>query len=634
MSAIKSCEVQNVANKKPDMAAPTLVLTLESDFDADKARKRRSSRTAGLSSKSHAYPNALLFRTIPEEKMSVYDWQVIIQPRIKQHANSDAPMSPDSSGSTSFINAFSPRSPIFERSTMSPQPDPRPSALRRGSNATYTSLMSVKTSLSVQTRERAQTSTLISPSPSLRSKSSNISSQASSIGRPRDWQNILPIQQMPIDLPSPVSTVGFEEGGTFGWTSAQGRSSALSQHTRGSNSVSTAVSTAGTPPAPRETILERAFQMRLIPGSERVQEDDKLSSIARFEALMREADERRAARTKKLETSEPSSLKESNSQSSGWDLQEDSSEESDPERVRGRGSSSRDDVVMEDADEHDALARSIHQMSTPAQRALEYIAGRMPMTSPPPSRSGRTTPHAQTGGTSSGRRLQSPASPPPAKSARFVAGTPPTDPITRSRTAPPSKTKAKERPKSMFYAPTSGSNSSRHGKEHKHKKSDASSHMSKHTVDSSSGGTSGSAEKEQRRDSLLSNKRLSLTQQRLSSSSSLLLVQTNTHTSAASSAHGGLNSHFSHDMERSSRRSTRENSRTSSFVSDEDEEDFSFNDSFGDEHGGVMHRGLSQSRLSGMIMSSGGGGSGGMESFGGVLVKPNGLAFGGEGGFL
>ncbi|KAK2679329.1 hypothetical protein RAB80_004510 [Fusarium oxysporum f. sp. vasinfectum] len=47
------------------------------------------------------------------------------------------------------------------------------------------------------------------------------------------------------------------------------------------------------PPGPRETILDRAFQMRCIPGSEReVPGEEKLSSLARFDALMREADDK------------------------------------------------------------------------------------------------------------------------------------------------------------------------------------------------------------------------------------------------------------------------------------------------------------------------------------------------------
>jgi hypothetical protein len=51
------------------------------------------------------------------------------------------------------------------------------------------------------------------------------------------------------------------------------------------------------PPGPRETILDRAFQMRCIPGSDReVPGEEKLSSLARFDALMREADEKRKKR--------------------------------------------------------------------------------------------------------------------------------------------------------------------------------------------------------------------------------------------------------------------------------------------------------------------------------------------------
>jgi hypothetical protein len=510
LSAIKSCEIQNIQYRKPGPVVPTLVITFEPDSGADKARKRRSSRAGGLSSGSNAYPNSLLFRTIPEERYSIYDWQILIQPQIKPNTNYDIPLSPDSSTFTTFINPFSPRSPIAERSPMSPRPEP----YRRGSNATYTSTQSV------QTRERAQTSTLISPSPSLRSKSSNISSQASSFGRPQGYQTILPIQHMPADLPSPVSTTGFDDGSILGWTSAQGRSSALSHHTRGSNSISTA----GTPPAPRETILDRAFQMRYIPGSDKLStvEDDggKLSSIARFEALMREAE--RKAKSKPT-FSEPTGRKGS---IPSWDLEEEGDDESDfdmevrPTRPRA---SSNEDVDMEDENVN-PLAVSIQEMPTPAQRALEYI-------------SGRSTPQAAA--------IRRPKSPPSAKFA------PPPEP-TRSRTTPP-RAKPKERPKSMFYQPSPSS--------HKHKKSDDS-YISKNTTSTV-----------EKRRSSNSTKRLSFTEftQRLSSTSSLLLVQTNNSSSSAGVA---------------SSRNSRQSSEAS-FVDDQDD-------------GMALHRGLSQSRLSGM----------------------------------
>lgn len=161
---------------------------------------------------------------------------------------------------------------------------------------------------------------------------------------------------LPADLPSPASA--YDTQFIEGWTSAQGRSSALSTHTRGSNSIASAVAPpiGSTPPGPRETILDRAFQMRCIPGSERIPDKDegKLSSIARFEALMREADERK--RQVSISSSQGGSK---------WELDEESEESSNEE--------------LEEADDDvDGLDMSDDEgaMPTPAQRALDYISGR------------------------------------------------------------------------------------------------------------------------------------------------------------------------------------------------------------------------------------------------------------------
>jgi hypothetical protein len=366
---------------------------------------------------------------------------------------------------------------------------------------------------------------------------------------------MLPIQQMPTDLPSPVSTNGFDDQSILGWTSAQGRSSALSSHTRGSNSVSVA----GTPPAPRETILDRAFQMRYIPGSDRMsepEEDGKLSSIARFEALMKEADER-------LKSKGVSSRATGRQVGvSGWNLEEeeeeDESEESDveDEAFRPRTSDYTGQYGLED-DDADSLALSIQEMPTPAQRALEYI-------------SGRSTPREL-----SQRRPLSPPDP-------ISPVSPP-----RSKTTPP-RVQRKERPKSLAFPSTTSS---------PEKAAEYDPHIS----------ITSSTSTAMKRRSSSSTKRLSFTDfaKRLSSTSSLLLVQTNNSSSASNGAASSRNSRQSSEA---------------SFV-DPDEV--------------VLHRGLSQSRLSGM---------GNMGMRGGQMSemdakrcgwRGSGLGvFGGEGGFL
>ena len=55
------------------------MLEMKPDSVFEKQRKRRSSRTTGLSSKD-TWMNYILFRTIPQEKYSIYDWQAALSP--------------------------------------------------------------------------------------------------------------------------------------------------------------------------------------------------------------------------------------------------------------------------------------------------------------------------------------------------------------------------------------------------------------------------------------------------------------------------------------------------------------------------------------------------------------------------
>lgn len=322
------------------------MVELKPDSVSEKQRKRRSSRTAGLTSKD-PWSNILLFRTIPEERYNIYDWQAAVKPMLTPDSPDDSPLTPSSPSFNPFTNPFGPR----ETKNIG-----RPEFQRVGSSQNMNTYPHAP-------RDRDRPSAMISPSPSLRSRRSDLSSRASSLHPPMAFahsQNYT--STLPSDLPSPASTSGHDAQFIEGWTSAQGRSSALSSHTRGSNSIASAVTPVApigsTPPGPRETILDRAFQMRYIPGSDRVQEKDeeKISSIARFEAIMREVDERKRHNTKN----------EGIRNKSEWDLDEESEE------------SSEDDLNDEEDDEADALEMSDGNISipTPAQRALDYISGR------------------------------------------------------------------------------------------------------------------------------------------------------------------------------------------------------------------------------------------------------------------
>jgi hypothetical protein len=105
--------------------------------------------------------------------------------------------------------------------------------------------------------------------------------------------------------------------------------------------------------------------MRCIPGSERISEhdEDRLTSLARFEALMREVDEQ------KIQNEEDKNQNGAVQEVSEWNLDESSSEYSDE---------SEPEIENEDSDEIDGLEFSDdEEVGIPAQaQAIEYISGR------------------------------------------------------------------------------------------------------------------------------------------------------------------------------------------------------------------------------------------------------------------
>ncbi|KAK4127597.1 hypothetical protein N657DRAFT_653771 [Parathielavia appendiculata] len=361
INSIADCQVQMLAHRKQGPVLPTLVINVLPDPSLDKARKRRSSRTAGFSSPRDTGPITLLFRP-GDEHQSLQDWARCIQHLIQPHIPDRAPLSPLTPASPTFINPFAPRS--------------RDAADTQRPGSGYGSRPGIfkNPSQPPSVRDRPVT---FSDSPSLRSKRSDLSSQTSSLTQSHmGYQNYTTM--VPADLPSPATTIGEYQGEFIeGWTSAQGRSSALNSPMRGRDSVSSQAPTSlppipdsNSPSGPRETILDRAFQMRCIPGSEReVPGEEKLSSLARFDALMREMDEKRrqreAAEARErpqagVTTSAKAELPESRSAFDDDGSDSDLEEEEDDS-----------DEIVEEADVEDEFPAS-----TPAQRALDYIAGR------------------------------------------------------------------------------------------------------------------------------------------------------------------------------------------------------------------------------------------------------------------
>lgn len=373
LSSIADCQLQLMAHRKQGPALPTLVLNVLPDPTLDKARKRRSSRTAGFAAPRETGPTTLLFRP-GDELQNLQEWarfiQQLIQPHIPDRIPDRAPMSPLTPASPTFVNPFAPRS--REPSEMQPRPG--------SGNGCRPGFFLKNSSQSSSIRDRPVT---FSDSPSLRSKRSDLSSQTSVMTQPHmGFHNYTTMA--PADLPSPATTIG-EYSGEFieGWTSAQGRSSALSSPIRGRESVSSQVPSSlpsipdsTSPPGPRETILDRAFQLRCIPGSEReVPGEEKLSSLARFDALMREVDEKRRRREDEEAKSRPMAAAALSAGASGPEPrsafdEDDSDSDSDSDQDSDSDNDDSDEIAKE-TDLEDTFPSS-----TSAQRALDFIAGR------------------------------------------------------------------------------------------------------------------------------------------------------------------------------------------------------------------------------------------------------------------
>lgn len=363
-----------VAHRKQGHVLPTLVINAAPDPAAEKLRKRRSSRTGGLSNSKDNGNTTLWFRP-GDDVHSLQDWSSCIQ-SLMQAARSNplSPLSPATPGSPTFINPFAvSRSTTGASSINTTRESSSDYYSRPGSgNPNQRSALNHKPSAQYSTREQPSG---FSEAPSLRSRRSDLSHSSSMNPAAMGFTMGHGFNSgHPADLPSPAPTLGGYQGEFIeGWTSAQGRSSTLSSPIRGRDSVSSqppvpqpTILNSSSPPMPRETILDRAFQLRCIPGSEQeIPGEDKLSSIARFDALMREVDAKRKTSVAEMKPIPNEGLK------SAWDLDEESEEDSD------------DEPHFDDDVDGDRIGNPVFMPPT-AQRALDFISSRH--TSPRPSR--------------------------------------------------------------------------------------------------------------------------------------------------------------------------------------------------------------------------------------------------------
>ena len=190
----------------------TLVISLLPDPALDKARRRRSSRTAGLGSAKESKPSTLWFRAGPAtadgdgqlrrtqtptvqpstQDPSLHEWMRFIRRLVQPFVPDGLPLTPVASStvnpatpmSLSFTNPFATRPPESS-DPVRPRPDSRHSARTAAPQPHHSTLSSVSQATYATVpvtggRERTKVFPAANP-PSLRSRRSDLSSKASSM---------------------------------------------------------------------------------------------------------------------------------------------------------------------------------------------------------------------------------------------------------------------------------------------------------------------------------------------------------------------------------------------------------------------------------------------------------------------
>ncbi|KOS18487.1 hypothetical protein ESCO_000479 [Escovopsis weberi] len=378
-------KVENVSYRKQEPAQPTLIVTL-----CDKERKRRSTRSAGLVSNKDSGASTLWFRMPPNDSQpTLQQWAHFILSK-KQPASSDGP------GSSLFTSPFAPRN----RDGIDFHP------FGGGGGHLRSDLRSLqhKTSSATYSTGRENPNTLSSDSPSLRSRRSDVSSP-SSLNQHVGHTYTIDGQHYTTVLPTDAGpSGGFGDGTDHGPApDGQGIAPGIDPLAMGLEHME--FDEISAPPAPGETILDRAFQLGQIPGAEQhIPGQENISSIARFDALMREIDEKRKKKEAATPTPAPAvGAEEAEEQKSPpCALVADDSSDG----VEARDVGDHEDSDLDDSDDDDELddAPFIDDqndddfysrgplISPSARRALDFIAGRAegqardppPQSRPPP----------------------------------------------------------------------------------------------------------------------------------------------------------------------------------------------------------------------------------------------------------
>lgn len=348
LGSVTDCSIQMLAKRKQGPVLPTLVMTL-----TDKERKRRSSRAGSLISASRdSGPASLWFRAPPEDHHpGLHEWKNFIQSRKAVHGEEDSPLTPTSA-------TFYPRSKDIPDYFSRPESNPTNRSLQhKSSTATYSTTAN-------------RPAAFDSNSPSLRSRRSDLSSPSSTIAtQPPNYihgQHYTTV--LPTDLPSPVNTTSnFSADRVEGWIATKSRSSTLSSPTIPRDSLSpralhASMISSSSPPGPRETLLDRAFQMRSISAAaQKTLGEEKLSSVARFDALMRDADVRRKQKAA-IEREEQMAIRSA--------FEDDDSSDVDSDSDTDDTDSGAENMAPKGTQADPSL------MSPSAHRALQYIASR------------------------------------------------------------------------------------------------------------------------------------------------------------------------------------------------------------------------------------------------------------------